>query len=130
MKRRILGYTELVILMLILLAGCAAKFDTNEYSRMVDIRHALDESRCANDADARVMSTEIKNYLKWLSIYSQHLPDNANTQTMISAMKNTADEFAERAARSGSSVVYCRLKVRTMTDQIDSILKTTGRRSR
>jgi hypothetical protein len=127
---RILGRVGLVILLLILLAGCAAKFDSNEYSRLVDIRHALLESRCADAADVRAMSKTIQNDLSWLMIYSQNLPHNDNTTSMLAAMKTTADELSIRTSRDDFSVVYCRLKIRTLQDQLDIILKTTANRPR
>jgi hypothetical protein len=130
MIRRILGYTGLVILFLIMLAGCAARFDTNEYSRMVDMRHALLESRCANVSDVRAMSRTIQTDISWLVIYSQHLPNNDNTVAMLAAVKKTADEFSDRSAKADFSVAYCRIKVRTLQDQIDIILKNTANRPR
>jgi hypothetical protein len=131
MTLRTLGYTALMILFTIMLVGCAARFDSNEYARMVDIRMELSESRCADDADARVMSLAIDRHVSWLSVYSQHLPDNSNTRKMIESMKRSTDEFRDRYAQSQSpSVVYCRLKVRAMQDQVDIILKTTARRER
>ena len=130
MTQRTIGYTVLAMLFAILLTGCAAPFDPNEYSRMVDVRVGLQESRCANDPDAAHMAATTKSHLEWLAVYSQNLPDNANTTAMIAAIKRSADEFANRYSQGNPSTAYCRLKVRAMQEQIDTIIKTTGRRPR
>jgi hypothetical protein len=124
------GRIGLGILFLILLTSCAAVFDENEYSRMVDIRVELQEARCTSPQDATIMSQRVKSHVDWLAIYSQHLPDNKNTVSMIAAMRKSTDEFADRLGREPASSAYCRLKVTMLQDQIDIILKTTARRPR
>lgn len=129
--KKIIGYPAIAIMLVLLVAGCAARFDSNEYARMVDVRMELVESRCANDSDARIMSQAIDRHMSWLLVYSQHLPDNSNTRKMIESMKRSTDEFRDRYNQpQAPSGTYCRLKVRAMQDQVDIILKTTARRER
>lgn len=130
MTQRTIGYTMLAMLFAILLTGCAAPFDPNEYSRMVDIRYSLDAANCQDPVGARIMATTVKQHTDWLALYSQHLPDNSNTQGMIAALNRSATEFATRYQNATPSPAYCRAKVQNLQAEIDIILKTTGRRPR
>lgn len=105
-------------------------FDENEYSRMVDVRVELEESRCTDHKDAQQMAVRLKSHLDWLAIYSQHLPNNNNTNSMVMAMRKSTDEFADRYTRGSATTAYCRLKVQALAEQIDIILKTTASRPR
>jgi hypothetical protein len=122
---------RLTILVLpFLLAACAATFDNNEYARLVDMRHELRENRCADDDEARRMVRSVISNTEWIQIYSQHLPSNQNTVKMLGAYAEGVREFGEAYERTTPSVIYCRLRVRNLHDQLDIILATTARRLR
>lgn len=124
------GRIVLGLLFVVLLSACAAKFDTNEYSRMVDIRYSLDAVNCQDPVRARIMATTVKQHTDWLALYSQHLPDNSNTQAMVAALNRSAAGFSARYNNATPSPAYCRAKVQNLQAEIDIILKTTGRRPR
>ena len=124
------GRIVLGLLFVVLLSACAAKFDSKEYGRMVDIRYSLDAVNCQDPSSARTMAITVKQHTDWLALYSQHLPDNSNTQAMVAALDRSATEFATRYQNATPSQAYCRAKVQNLQVEIDIILKTTGRRPR
>lgn len=121
----------LMMSLALLLSACVAPFDGHEYSRLVDARHELRESTCANEREVHAMINMVQLDVDWLRIYSRHIPDNDNTLRMLEALDKSIREMVDRYD-SGQpvSVIYCRLKVRTLQDQMDIILKTTARRGR
>jgi hypothetical protein len=118
-----------VILISMALTACAT-FDNNEYARLVDMRHELRESRCADDLEARRMVASVMSNTEWIMIYSQYLPSNKNTVNMLAAYSEGVREFDEAYQRTTPSVIFCRLKVRNLHDQLDIMLATTARRPR
>jgi hypothetical protein len=121
----------LAILMIpFMMVGCAATFDNNEYARLVDMRHELREDRCQNESDARAMVRSLESDTEWIQIYSRYLPKNSNTVKMLSVYQEGIKEFVEAYDRTNPSVIYCRLKVRNLQDQLDIMLATTARRPR
>jgi hypothetical protein len=113
-----------------MMVGCAAKFDNNEYSRLVDMRHQLHESRCANDSDMRVMISELVDHSSWLLIYSKYLPNNDATVVMLDSYTKTLADLQNNYKGSTPSIVYCRIKIKTMQEQLDIMLRTTASRPR
>jgi hypothetical protein len=118
-----------ILLMPLMLAACAT-FDNNEYSRLVDMRYELRETRCADNGEAQQMAQSVLAHTQWLQIYSQHLPSNKNTIDMLSAYSQGVQEFHDAYQTSQPSVIFCRLKVRNLHDQLDIMLATTARRPR
>jgi hypothetical protein len=112
-----------------LLAACAT-FDNNEYARLVDMRYELREDRCRDEDDARRMVRSVKTHTEWLSIYSQHLPNNSNTVKMLSVYQAGVKEFNDAYDRANPSLIYCRIRVKNLHDQLDIMLATTARRPR
>jgi hypothetical protein len=122
---------HLTILVLpFLLTACAATFDNNEYARLVDMRHELRETRCVDEDDAKRMVRSVQNSTEWIQIYSRYLPDNSNTVKMLSTYQEGVKEFSDAYDRANPSLIYCRLKVRNLHDQLDVMLSTTARRPR
>jgi protein involved in sex pheromone biosynthesis len=119
-----------IVTVSLILSGCAATFDNNEYSRLVDMRSDLREEQCADTDTAKTMVRKAVKDAEWLMVYSRHLPSNSNTQAMLDAYYPGVKEFAEAYDRTTPSVVFCRLKVRNLTDQLDIMLSTTARRPR
>lgn len=118
-----------IILIPLLLAACAT-FDNNEYARLVDLRHELRENRCADEAEARQMVASVMNNTEWIQIYSRYLPLNKNTVNMLAAYSEGVKEFSKAYEQTTPSVIFCRLKVRNLHDQLDIMLATTARRPR
>ena len=121
---------RLAILILPFLLTACATFDNNEYARLVDMRHELRESRCAIDNDVRVMIQTIDGHAAWLSIYSKYLPNNNPTIVMLDSYKQTLEDLRNNYKGQTPSVVYCRIKIKNMQEQLDIILDTTARRPR
>jgi ssDNA-specific exonuclease RecJ len=121
---------RLAILVLPFLLTACATFDNNEYARLVDMRHELRESRCAVDNDVRVMIQTIDDHAAWLSIYSKYLPNNNPTIVMLDSYKQTLEDLRNNYKGQTPSVVYCRIKIKNMQEQLDIILDTTARRPR
>lgn len=121
---------SLAISALLLLTGCVAMFDNNEYSAMVTMRAELDAAKCEDPDQARQMARDLHKTSQWLVIYGRHLPDNHNTVTMITALEKTARDFSDRYQGTAASAGFCKTKVKIMQGQLDTILDTTARRPR
>lgn len=121
---------RLAILVLPFLLTACATFDNNEYARLVDMRHELREDRCRDESDARQMVKSVESHTQWLKIYSQHLPNNSNTVKMLSVYQAGIKEFSDAYDRADPSLIFCRIKVRNLHDQLDIMLATTARRPR
>lgn len=119
---------------LVILTACAAKWDNVDYSRIVDIRHtvavAQREKVCENPRQAQTVADALESDAYWLMLYSDYLPNNAPNQTMSTALYNTAAEFSKRYQGTPPSKVYCELKLKTLTQQIEIIQRTNARRPR
>ncbi len=121
----------LAITMMIFLTGCAAVFDGNEYSRMVDMRYGMSEQHCDDPRQAKIMANQTLIITDWLTIYSQHLPNNEPTQNMLTAYRLSVKDFVDRyESATPPSAAFCRLKVKNLHDQLDIMLDSTGRRPR
>lgn len=124
----------LVISSCILLAACAQKFDPVEHSRVVDVRHRVDQALkhnlCADPVTARQLAEQIDSDVAWLVFYSQHIPKNESMERMAAEVKKTTAEFAQRYQTQQPSRVYCELKLKNISAQITVIQQTNARRAR
>lgn len=125
----------LLVSSLALLTACAAKFDSLEYGRVVDIRHtvsiAQQEGVCAKPAQAKTVADSVYSDARWLMLYSQYLPNNEPAEKMAVALFNTAAEFSKRyESTEPVSKVYCDLKLKTLAVQVETIQKSHGGRPR
>jgi hypothetical protein len=126
--------STLLISSIVFLTACAAKFDSAEYSRMVDIRQdvltAQQEHHCRDPQQARVTADRINKNAQWLMLYSAYIPSNSTTVTMLTEFKATTAGLAERYQSQPPSQIFCELKLKNIADQIDIIQRTTARRPR
>lgn len=120
---------------LALLTACAAKFDSFEYARVVDIRHtvaiAQQQGTCANSTQAKAVADKIYSDARWLMTYAQYLPNNEPGEQMAIAVFNTAAEFSKRyESTEPVSKFYCDLKLKALAQQVETIQKSHGGRPR
>lgn len=121
---------------ILVLTACAAKWDSTDYSRAVDIRHTISvaqrEKVCERPAQARTVADDIERDAHWLMLYSDYLPNNEPGQQMALGLYNTAAEFSKHyaTATTAPSKVYCELKLKTLAKQVETIQKTHAGRPR
>jgi len=120
-----------LLLAILLLSACAAKFDTVEYGRLVDMRHIANSSVCVSLEDTKDTLLLLQEYVQKQAIYSKHLPNNTATIEMVDALQNTVDRFAAQyASRDTASLAFCRIQMNIISSQLDAMLATIGRRPR
>lgn len=124
----------LLITSILLLAACAAPFDNNEYSRMVEMRYtvdtAIEQKTCEQPTQMKLVSEKLQADARWWLIYSRYLPKNDLTVTMADALGAVTKEMAVRYQGPAPSTMYCNLKLKNIRDQLEIVLKTTAGRPR
>lgn len=123
-----------ILLVSLLLAGCAVKFDPVEHSKLIDIRHRVDvatrDHHCRQSDLAKATAEQVHRDSIWLLMYSQHIPNNSSLEKMSTELVKTAEEFAGRYRGSPPSTVYCELKLKNIAQQVEIIQRTNARRPR
>lgn len=125
----------LLVLSASVLAACAVKFDPVEHARIVNlhqlVQQAQEQNLCRDAVSARQAAQEIKREADYLLLYSRYIPNNDSMQKMAEEMVKSTNEFATRYS-SGPvpSRVYCELKIKNLSAQIDIIQRTNARRPR
>lgn len=124
-----------ILLVSLLLAGCAVKFDPVEHGRLVDIRHRVDmaihDHHCRQAEQAKATAEQLYRDAHWLMIYSQHIPNNASLEKMSSELAKTTEEFVQRYRNTTPpSTIYCDLKLKNIHQQVEIIQRTNARRPR
>lgn len=129
-----MALSKSTLLISLLLAGCAVKFDPVEHSRLVDIRHRVEtathDHHCKQPELARATADQLHRDSRWLLIYSQHIPNNSSLEKMSQELVKTTEEFAGRYRSATPSVIYCDLKLKNIAQQIEIIQRTNARRPR
>ena len=132
--RRIVGYTGLILLVALLLAGCSfpSTFDSHEHARMVNIHViSLDDSVCANREQAADRAQTMYSDARWLWAYGQDLPDNAPMAKMEIELMAMTRELAERYQKPDPvSQYYCKSKFENIRRATDTMIKASARRPR
>lgn len=123
-------------LSLVLLTGCAIKFDPVEHARIVDIHHrilqAQTDNHCADPAQMRGTARALDSDSHWLVLYAAHHPKNDSMQTMAAEFAKGTADLAGRydANKSAPSKVFCELRLKNLNTQIEVIQRTNARRPR
>ena len=132
--------TIATISIVLLLSGCTvldslrlAKFDTNEYSSVVDLRSYAqvvipfcDEEYFDYDLvmQLHMLSTSMFNY-------AQFLPNNDDTVEMVKALHEIVQQFkAKYDTQEYVSNNYCRLKLQQIERSARRIQETIGSKNR
>jgi hypothetical protein len=113
----------LAVLSLALLSGCAnivglipSFNDTNQSSKIIDVRMAVDQLDCAKAQHPQALA--IQRELRWFELYSESAGiRNQDVIRIIKPMQATVGEFASRTEKQDASRVYCDLKKRAMQEQ-------------
>lgn len=123
-----------LLVSLLLLVGCAVKFDPVEHSRIVDVRHRVDmaiqDHHCRDAQQAKHTAQTLHSDAMWLLFYSQHIPKNDSLQKMSQELAKTTEELVTRYRTSSPSTIYCELKLKNILTQVEVIQKTNSRRPR
>jgi hypothetical protein len=130
----------LPILAVTLLTGCAitdaylmAKFDSNEYQQMTQIR--VDARRFKNDCDStetsKLNALDLANETELFVAYSEHLPHNSDSTEAATTLNEIAQGLAVRYKNNEKvTQLFCKLKFEGIEHSADLIQKTLGNRPR
>jgi len=127
---------KLLVVSSIVLTACAVKFDPVEHSRMVDVRHRVNqaqkEQHCADPKLARVQAENLDSDATWLLFYTQYIPNNESAERMAAELKKTTADFAQRYQDTNKppSKIFCELRLKNIATQIEIIQRTNARRPR
>ena len=124
----------------LLLSGCTvleslklAKFDTNEYSSVVDLRSYAQV--VTPFCDEQVFDYDLVMQLHMLSTsmfnYAQFLPNNDDTIEMVKALHEIVQQFKTKYDTQGFvSNNYCRLKLQQIERSARRIQEAIGSKNR
>lgn len=131
--RRIIGYSGLAIVVLLLLMACAAPFDSNEHGNLTSINQMASRGRelCATPEQARAAAETLATQSQWIYIYSSHLKGNKEMMQMSQNLMEMTRDFQTRYAQATTpSRIYCSSKMENIRDATETMLKVSGRRTR
>ena len=132
--------TIATISIVLLLSGCTvldslrlAKFDTNEYGSVVDLRSYAQV--VTPFCDEQVFDYDLVMQLHMLSTsmfnYAQFLPNNDDTVEMVKALHEIVQQFkAKYDTQEYVSNNYCRLKLQQIERSARRIQETIGSKNR
>ena len=128
-----------IIITVILLSGCSLldaylmKYDVNEYLLISELRTLaqISSDRCSSQESGEALSKELEFKSALFSNYAQHLPYN-------NAVKNASLELNKividlrNIYKTGNKVspVFCKVKLKTITDSAEVMQKTIGAKPR
>jgi hypothetical protein len=132
--------TILTISALMLLASCTlvdsymlAKFDSNEYQQVAEIRLAARHAKteCDDVSTAKANALQVANQTEMLEAYTEHLPHNADTHNSAQTLNQMAQSLADHYRRGDKvSSVFCKLKFEGVEHSAELIQNITGARPR
>ena len=127
---------KLLVVSSVLLTACVVKFDPVEHSRMVDVRHRVQQAQhnqhCADPKLAKYQAENLDSDAAWLVLYTQYIPNNESAERMAVELKKTTADFAQRYrdTEKPPSKIFCELRLKNIATQIEIIQRTNARRPR
>jgi len=133
--RRILGYSVLAVIFVVLLTGCAifpSKFDAHEHARVVDIHVASADATVCQDRDLAARTAKSMHQdAVWVWNYGQYLTNNEKMTAMEQELVNMTKELTDRYAKADTvSAFYCRSKFENIHRATTTMIKVSARRPR
>lgn len=132
--------TQLTVLILALtLTGCETiqsidrlvrppKFDNAEYGSLVVVRQlAENDSQCDTTDAQKTLAHSLQQNIDWAKKYSEFLPRNPESFTMLTALKEESDRFVTLAEK-GASPAYCKAKLASINKNATTIQQALGKK--
>lgn len=133
--RRLVGYSLLIIIVLLSLSGCGlfpSRFDSQEHAMIVNV-HVIsqDDGVCNTPNSAYMAAQTMYQDARWAWNYGRDIPDNEKMTKMTENLMAMTRELDDRYKKGDPvSVVYCKLKFKNIHQATDTILKVSARRPR
>ena len=130
---------RLIVLLLPLLSSCAVYdaltltgFDPNEYRIITEIRVDANHYKdaCANPLIAQTNAVAIANKTDLFEIYSEQIPNNADSYKAATSLNEIAQGLARRYDTPPVPVLFCKLKYTSIENSARVIQHTIGNRPR
>lgn len=131
--RRIVGYALLALIFLILLLGCASKFDSQEHAMIVNIHVISQDDGVCNQRDSAYLAAQtMYQDARWAWNYGRYLQKNEEMTRMTENLMAITKELDDRYKKADTAVsaVYCRAKFKTIHQATETILRVSARRER
>ena len=108
------------LVLLLLLTGCAGRWDPNQSASIVDIQQEILNLDC----DIIALET-LQRDIEWFLLYTEGRGHQKAVLDMVKYIEESVNELAERP---DPSPVYCSAKKELLMDQIDVASKAVLRR--
>ena len=134
-RRRIIGYSLLALLCLLLLSGCGllpSRFDGQEHAMIVNVHVISQDDAVCNSRDSAYLAAQtMYQDARWAWNYGRDLPNNEKMAAMTANLMAITRELDDRYKKGDAvSATYCRLKFKNIHQATDTILKVSARRPR
>ena len=134
-RRRIIGYSLLALLCLLLLSGCGllpGRFDGQEHAMIVNVHVISQDSNVCDSRDSAYLAAQtMYQDARWAWNYGRDLPNNDKMAAMTANLMAITKELDDRYKKGDAvSATYCRLKFKNIHQATDTILKVSARRPR
>jgi hypothetical protein len=96
----------LLVVLLLTLTGCIAKFDQHEYQQYIRLITLAEEKSCQPEN-----IKELKRESIYLYQYAQHIPNNEHSSKATKAIYDTIIDLENNLAKGHTSDAYCSLKL-------------------
>jgi hypothetical protein len=129
----------LLVCVIFALSGCAvidayfmAKFDTNEYALINDIKTKAQvaEENCANNLLVTTQVNEL--YIKSLEFknFAAHIPRNEDSVKLSNKLLILTKDTKEQFNKSAVSTFYCKAKLEQIVKSADTMQQAIGKKPR
>ena len=129
---RILASLSIVLL----LSACSlfpSNFDYNEQAKIADIvEWTKRDVVCNNTEQTRALVQRLDNQAEWLVTYGRSLPNNEKLVIMYTNLDAITSDMIKRYEDTTRipSVMYCKVKIKTINEAASTMLPVSGRRPR
>lgn len=130
----------LLVVALLSLNGCAVydalmmtKYDPSEYKIVAEIRtHAqLYKTSCSDAVLSKSNSYDLANRTMLFVNYSEHIPNNKNSQSAAKNLNDIAQGLADKYRKNETvSPMFCKLKFESVEHSAATIQHVLGNRPR
>ena len=116
------------IISILFLSSCGSikdmipsRWDANQSRVVTDLRQDVRHFDCNSELNNQLENLNQK--IEWFHLYSES-KNTVDVDKLMEPMQITLKEFSDRSNKGPVSSIYCDLKKKIMTSQIDIIAKT------
>lgn len=129
-------FKSLLVISILLLVGCAAKFDNNEYRLVTSLRFTAQEGQLfCGSTDILPIISKIHSDGKFLVLYSEPLPHNEESVAIYKKIQADINDMMSEYILAAKlemlpSRTYCKLKLKQIETSLAKVHPIIAKRPR